>query len=131
VLFVGGFLPLARYLSETTSTPLLAQLLWVIPLSSASMSLALLVGSIALGHFNVRRITETTLSMIYLVSCPSLAILNFSTFLLPGTQPPIWVGFAAPALMLASAWAYLSSLNRSDGEVGGELQASGWIEPEV
>ena len=134
LLFVGGlgFLLIAGCLCKTISIPpYLSELLWVLPFSAASASLVFLTGSLALGLEQGRRIPAHIASAMYLVCCPSLAILGLSSSLRLGVEPPIWIRFAAPTLVLASAWVYYRLLDYSDEELDFEPLVGGWTEAEL
>ena len=134
LLVVGGsgFLLIAGYFCKTIFIPsYMSELLWALPFSVASVSLALLTGSLALGLEQRRRIPGHIASAMYLVSCPSLAILGFSSSLAPSVEPPDWIRFAAPTLMLASAWVYYRLLDYTDEELDFEPLERGWTEAEL
>jgi hypothetical protein len=94
--------------------PALVRDWWILPLAVSTASVAVLTGSLVLREALVRRIPARFLSVLYLVCCPSLAVLGLPASLSIAMAPPTWVRFAAPALLLTSAWAYYRSLKYSD-----------------
>jgi hypothetical protein len=94
----------------------LSQSWWILPFSVVLVSLAVLTSSLFLGAFVTERIPARLLSTSYLVCCPLLAVLSLSSSVSIALAPPAWVGLAAPALLLASAWGYYRSLKYSGEE---------------
>ena len=90
------------------------RLWWVLPFASAVASLGVMIGAFLMCQIEGRRIAPEFLSRLYLIVCPSLAILGIMSTLPLAWAPPAWVGFTAPALLFTSAWAHYHSLDYSD-----------------
>jgi len=126
---LGGALLIGERATEFAFLRVLSMYWWTLPLAVASASLAALTCSIVFGGILVRRIPERFLSALYLVCCPSVAILGLPIPLTLVTAPPVWALLAAPVLMLASAWVHYRSLGRSEGDVGLSSTDAGWERP--
>lgn len=119
LLAIGKTLPGFAISSDLTKS------WWILPFTVATVSLVILTGSVVLGRFIVGRIPSKLPSALYLVSCPTLAVLSLPTSLPVVTVPPLWVGYAAPALLLTSAWVHYRSLKYSDANEGVTLTSDG------
>ena len=108
----------------------LSRIWWILILSAASVSLVVLTLAPLLSYVGVKTIPARLLSALYLFCCPSLAVLSLPSSLSPSAAPPAWVGFAVPAMLLTSAWAYYCSLKYSDEEREGTPGASDLFEIE-
>jgi hypothetical protein len=86
---------------------------WVVPLFASLGSLvALAIHSILVSPSGKRALRLPTHA--YLVSGPSLAVLNLVSFFSPGSTPPPWVGSMMLTLLCISAWVYYQSVKHSD-----------------
>jgi len=107
---IAGLLVLAAEL-PSWSTGLLDCLprnLWVLPFSVTIISISLLVGNFFLGGLAPVGFPGKLLSLAYLSTGPSLAIMGVLATL--GAVIPAWVDYVTPALLPMSAWAYYKSL---------------------
>jgi hypothetical protein len=88
---------------------------WVFPFCASIAANLLLVSNLLLGS-RVRLInSEKLLSGAYLMVGPSLAVLGGSSIF--GIAIPSWLGYVAPVILPASAWAFYHSLRPSEDGV--------------
>lgn len=111
----GAILTVAFVVYRPTSVAtILDREWWLIPLSASTTSTLVLGAAAAIGHSG-RTGSQTSLpTLAYLVTGPSVGLVNLSSILPLGASPPDWVGFTMPILLLTSAWIYYSTLDDHD-----------------
>jgi len=94
----------------------LSRFWWVLPFTFALASLAVMTVASLMGQLWGRGIPARFLSRVYLMVCPSLAILGILATFPTAQAPPPWVGFAVPVLLFTSAWVHYHSLGYDEAQ---------------